>query len=65
MRSIRSVYRCFAIYVSGGDSAWSFRAEPITADLPILKRSVFEGHASRGAALRTAKREIDRLLLGY
>lgn len=65
MRTIRSVYRCFAIYVSGGDSAWSFRAEPITADLPILKRSVFEGHASRGAALRTAKREIDRLLLGY
>ena len=64
MRSIRSVYRGFAIYVSGGNFVWSFRAEPITADLPILTRSVFEGHASRGAALRTAKREIDRLLLG-
>ena len=64
MRSIRSVYRGFAIYVAGGDSVWSFRAEPITPDLPILTRSVFEGHASRGAALRTAKREIDRLLFG-
>jgi hypothetical protein len=29
-----------------------------TADLPILTRSVFEGHASRGTALRTAKRQI-------
>ena len=64
MRSIRSVYRGFAIYVSGENSVWSFRAEPITADLPILTRAVFEGHASRGAALRAAEREIDRLLLG-
>jgi hypothetical protein len=64
MRSIRSVYRGFAIYVSGRNSTWSFRAEPITADLPILTRSMFEGHPSRGAAWRTAKREIDRLLLG-
>jgi hypothetical protein len=64
MRDFRAVYRGYAIYVSGGNSAWSFRAEPITADLPILTRSVFEGHASRGAALRTAEREIDHLLLG-
>jgi hypothetical protein len=64
MRSIRSVYRGFAVYVSGGNSAWSFRAEPITADLPILTRSVFDGHASQGAALKTAEREIDHLLLG-
>ena len=50
MRSIRSFYRGFAIYVAGGNCAWSVRAEPITADLPILRRSVFEGHASRGGA---------------
>jgi hypothetical protein len=62
MRSVRSVYRGYAIYVSGGDSSWSFRAGPIKPDLPILPRSVFEGHASRGTALRTAKRQIDRLL---
>ena len=64
MRSVRSVYRGYAIYVSGGNSSWSFRAEPITADLPILTRAVFEGHASRGTALRTAKRQIDHLVSG-
>ena len=62
MRSVRSVYRGYAIYVSGGSSSWSFRAEPITEDLPILTRAVFEGHASRGTALRTAKRQIATVL---
>jgi hypothetical protein len=62
MRFVRSVYRGYAIYVSGGNSSWSFRAEPITEDLPILTRAVFERHASRGMALRTAKRQIDRLV---
>jgi hypothetical protein len=57
----RAVYRGYAIYISGADS-WSFRAEPVTADLPILSRSLSQGHASLGRALRKAKRQIDRLL---
>jgi hypothetical protein len=64
MRDFRAVYRGYAIYIWGADSSWSFRAEPITADFPILTRSVFDGHASQGAALKTAEREIDHLLLG-
>ena len=31
-------------------------------DFPILPRASFEGHETRGAALKTAKRQIDQLL---
>jgi hypothetical protein len=62
MRVHRAVYRGYAIYVSGVDTSWSFRAEPIFSDLPILSRSTFDGPDSQGTALRAAKRQIDRLL---
>jgi len=58
----RCVYRGYAIYVSDGASSWSFHAEPIHLDFPILPRVSFEGHETRGAALQTAKRQIDQLL---
>lgn len=31
----------------------AFKAEPITADSPILTHSVFEGHAARGRPRRS------------
>jgi hypothetical protein len=64
MRAFRTVYRGYAIYLSGADSSWSFHAEPIRPDLPILSECVSNGHRSWGKALRKAKRQIDRLLGG-
>jgi hypothetical protein len=61
LREHRSVYRGYAIYVSGSNSSWSFRAEPIYSDLPILPSASFDGYVSQGAALRTAKQQIDHL----
>ena len=61
MRDFRAVYRGYAIYVGGG-KGWSFRAEPLSADLPILPVALNEGYSSRGQALGIAKRQIDRLL---
>jgi hypothetical protein len=63
VRDFRTIYRGYAIYIWGGDSRWSFRAEPTTADFPILSRAVSEGHATWGRALRKAKRQIDHLLI--
>ena len=60
MGSYRTIYRGYAIYVSG---AWSFRAEPKRPDLPILTWPTGEGYRLRGAALYSAKREIDRPLM--
>ena len=62
MRDHRAVYRGYAIYVSGVGCLWSFHAEPISVGLPILPRASFEGHATCGLALSTAKRRIDNLL---
>jgi hypothetical protein len=56
MRVHRSVYRGYAIYVWSAETAWSFRAEPLSAELPILPLATFDGHDSRGGALKTAKR---------
>jgi hypothetical protein len=62
MRPNRTVYRGYAVYVSGADSKWSFRVERAYSDLPILSRPVSDDHRSRSAALAEAKRQIDRLL---
>jgi hypothetical protein len=62
MRDFRAIYRGYAIFAGGGRPLWSSRAEPLVADLPILRIALNEGYSSRGAALRTAKRQIDHLL---
>ena len=62
MRDFRAVYRGYAIFVGGGKPLWSFQAEPLGADLPILRIALNEGYSSRGAAIRTAKGQIDHLL---
>ena len=64
MHNHRSVYRGYAIYLSGLDSTWSFRVEPLTPEFPLLRQPAFGNHSSWGRALRTAKREIDRVLAG-
>ena len=61
MHSSQSIYRGYAIYVADLGPSWSFRAEPINPDLPILTRSKFDGHDSQGTALKAAKRQIDQL----
>ena len=48
--------------ITGEDTAWSSRAEPVHADLPILALPTFVGHQTRGSALSAAKRHIDHLL---
>jgi hypothetical protein len=63
MDAIRTVYRGYAICITGMGSSWSFRAEPIKPDLPILAYPKSDGHVSWGKALKKAKREIDLLLL--
>ena len=62
MGNFRSVYRGYAIHLSGETPAWSFRAEPMRPELPLLGAPVQDGHQSWGKALTTAKRQIDRLL---
>jgi hypothetical protein len=57
----RTVYRGYVIYVSEGES-WSVRAEPIDPGFPILPYAMYDSQDSRRSALRTIKREIDRLL---
>ena len=58
-----TIYRGFAVYLSGADSDWSFRVERLKPDVPLLAHPVSEGHSSWGQALRRAKREIDRILV--
>lgn len=60
----RAVYRSYAIYLSGADETWSFRIEPLTPEFPLLRQPALGGHRSWGRALRTAKREVDRILAG-
>jgi hypothetical protein len=48
----------------GESPLWSFRAEPMRPELPLLANPVKDGYASWGKALTRAKREIDRLLSG-
>ncbi len=61
MHGHHSVYRGYAISISGMDSAWTFSAEPIDPGLPILPHSADGGHNSQDAALIEAQRQIDRL----
>jgi hypothetical protein len=61
MSRYRTVYRGYVIYVSAPDS-WSVRAEPTDAGFPILPYATYDGQDSQASALRTIKREIDRLL---
>ena len=62
MGKIRSVYRGYAINVSGENPAWSFRAEPMRPELPLLATPLQDGHDSWGKALTRAKKKIDRHL---
>ena len=62
MRPNRTVYRGYAVYVSGADLNWSFRVERTCSDLPLLSRPVSDDHHSRGDAFTEARRQIDRLL---
>ena len=62
MGTHRSVYRGYAIYLSGAAAKWAFRVERIAVDLPILSHPLSDGHSSWGTALTDAKRQIDRLL---
>jgi hypothetical protein len=62
MGNFRTVYRGYAIYIFGESPSWSFRAQPITPELPILAIPVEGSHASWGKALTKAKKQIDRLL---
>ena len=65
MRAHRSVYRGYAIYVSGArDASWSFRVELLTPEFPLLARPVSDGHRSWSKALDGAKREIDLIRSG-
>jgi hypothetical protein len=62
MSSHRAVYHGYSIHTWLERGQWSVRAEPFDAGSPILSRRLYEGLDSRGAALQTIKREIDRLL---
>ena len=64
MHNHRAVYRGYAIYLSGSDLSWSYRIEPLTPDFPLLRQPAIGGHSSWGRALRIAKRETDRILVG-
>jgi hypothetical protein len=55
-------YRGYRIFLTATDPLWSSRTEPVTAERPILSQPVSDGHPSRVTALRSAKREVDRLL---
>jgi hypothetical protein len=54
-------YRGYRISLSAEDSLWSTRTEPISPEHPILGQPVSVGHRSRTDALRSAKRDVDRL----
>jgi hypothetical protein len=62
MGNFRTIYRGYAIQLFGETPVWSFRAEPMRPELPILAAPVQDGHDSWGKALAGAKRQIDRLL---
>jgi hypothetical protein len=58
-----TIYRGYSIYLTGADSKWSVRVEPLTPDFPILSRPVSDGYRSWGRAYFQAKRQIDRILV--
>ena len=58
----QSIYRGYAIYLSGADLTWSVRVEPLTPEYPILSQPLSKGHRSWGRAYSKARREIDRIL---
>ena len=62
MRDVRAKYRGYAIYISGAETSWTYSANPLTPELPILPDAVSVLHTSWGRALNKAKRQIDRLL---
>ena len=62
MGNFRTIYRGYAIHVSGETPTWSFRAEPMGPHLPLPANPVQDGQDSSGNALTSAKRQIDRLL---
>ena len=62
MGNFRTVYRGYAIQVFGETPTWSFRAEPMRPDLPLMAAPLQDGHDSWGKALTRAKKQIDRLL---
>ena len=43
-----TIYRGFAVYLSGADSDWSFRVERLKPDVPLLAHPVSEGHSRGG-----------------
>jgi len=63
MGAIRTVYRGYAICITGVGSSWSFLVEPTRPDLPILANPKSDGHLSWGKALKKAKQQVDLLLL--
>jgi hypothetical protein len=62
MGNFRTIYRGYAVHIFGESPLWSFRAEPMRPELPLLAHPLEDGHGSWGKALTRAKREIDRLL---
>ena len=62
MGNFRTVYRGYAIQVFGETPTWSFRAEPMRPELPLLAAPLQDGHDSWGKALTRAKKQIYRLL---
>jgi len=62
MGNFHTVYRGYAVHIFGETPTWSFRAEPMRPELPLLAAPLQDGHDSRGKALTKAKRQIDRLL---
>jgi hypothetical protein len=46
MGDFRTIYRGYAIHVFGETPAWSFRAEPMRPELPLLAVPVQDGHDS-------------------
>lgn len=62
MSDVRAIYRGYAIYISGAETSWTYSANPLTPELPILSQAVSIEHNSWGRALRKAKRQIDGLL---
>jgi len=45
MGNFRTFYRGYAVYISGESPSWSFRAEPIRPELPVLANPVKDGYA--------------------
>jgi hypothetical protein len=62
MYAHRSVYKGYAIHVSGGDSAWAVRIESLAPEFPLAPVPLSHGHRSLESAHQEAKREIDCIL---